>query len=429
MQHIFFLGYAGYTICMQITHKNLNTFLAHVCLIYGCGSYFSSQDEPGSYSSTSEIVAPTYSIHQMKNLTDPNLPLSTKGQWIVNRSGKRLKLKSVNWYGASDAYHIVMGLDRAPIYTIIEQIKKIGFNSVRLPFSNEMLYQDNAVPSRHLLKNPNLFGKIPLQVFDEVITALSNHGLFVILNNHTTTAKWCCSGDDGNGLWVGEKQSSLKWMSDWEFLIDRYKYNPMVVGADLRNEIRDERNHQANWGKGGPFDFHRVTEELGNRLLAINPKLLIIVEGLHFSSNFSNYEHTPIQLIYPKRIVFSPHLYAWSTLPNGKRVGSYTNYSEFAGAIANMLKPLYKNGKPIAPIWFGEWGYSHVDLANAEHFPFFMHRFLTETGFDWAWWPLNVGPKPDSEDYESWGLLTDNWHSIKKDDLRLKKIKDLIQVQ
>ena len=412
---------------MQRVQRIIRAALLPVFVTAGCHEYDSASDDSKHHSSTNQIVVEAYQASLLNSQKYFDLPLSTNGPHIVDRLGHRVKLMSVNWYGASDAYHVVMGLDKAPLRTIVEQIKKIGFNSVRLPFSNEMLYQFDQVPSKHLSENQWLIGKTPLEVFDEVISALTEQGLLVILNNHTTTSKWCCSGDDGNGLWVNHEQSSLKWMQDWEFLIERYKQNPMLVGADLRNEVRDDHEFKANWGRGGPFDFHRVSEELGNRLLNINPDLLLVFEGLHFSTNFLGFDHTPIQLIYPNKLIFSPHLYAWSTLPNGKNFSSYENYHDFSFAVNHMLKPLMdQNDRPRAPIWFGEWGYSRKDLRSSSLFPHFMHQFLRESGFDWSWWPLNVGFKPDSDEYESWGLLDDNWQGLKRDDPRIKKIMELI---
>ncbi|NRA45705.1 MAG: cellulase family glycosylhydrolase [Oligoflexales bacterium] len=405
---------------------NLGPVFALAFLLAGCGGYFDSQQDSKHSEFQGKIDADAYQVSFLKPLEGLDLPLATKGQWIVDKMGKRLKLSSVNWYGASDAYHVVMGLNKAPIDSIISQIKKIGFNSVRLPFSNEMLHEEGPVSFEHLTKNPQLRGMSPLEIFDAVISALTNKGLLVILNNHTTIGKWCCNGNDGNGLWMNKQQSTLKWMHDWEFLIERYQQNPMVIGADLRNEVRDDDPYKANWGKGGPFDFHRVSEELGNRLLGINPDLLIVIEGLHFSTNFSSFDYTPIQLIYPNRVVFSPHIYSWSTLPGKKSFGAYRDYESFAATVNVMLKPLFKNGKPTAPIWFGEWGYSQDSLRANDTFPRFIHRFLEEHDLDWSWWPLNVGQKPASNDYESWGLLEDNWQQVKENDPRIAKIKELI---
>lgn len=66
-------------------------------------------------------------------------PLSTQGRHVVDRHGKRFKLAGVNWYGASDAYHVVGGLDVQSLPQICAAVRELGFSVVRLPFSNEML--------------------------------------------------------------------------------------------------------------------------------------------------------------------------------------------------------------------------------------------------------------------------------------------------
>ena len=120
------------------------------------------------------------------------LPLTTANGYIIDQMGNRLRLQSVNWYGASDADNIVMGLDINSVSNIAALIKSIGFNSVRLPFSNQMLHQPDPVATDRqtdrLTGNPYLSGKSPLEVFDTVVEALAEEGLLVILNNHTTTS-------------------------------------------------------------------------------------------------------------------------------------------------------------------------------------------------------------------------------------------------
>lgn len=67
----------------------------------------------------------------------------------------------------------------------------MGFNVVRLPFSNEMLSLQH-VP-KHAIDyklNPTLIDKTPLEVYDEVIDCLGIHGVTVVLNNHTTVGMW-----------------------------------------------------------------------------------------------------------------------------------------------------------------------------------------------------------------------------------------------
>ena len=69
----------------------------------------------------------------------PAVPLHTRSRWILDAKEERLKLASANWYGAESPDFVVAGLDRAALETIARQIRSGGFNSVRLPWSNELV--------------------------------------------------------------------------------------------------------------------------------------------------------------------------------------------------------------------------------------------------------------------------------------------------
>ena len=87
-------------------------------------------------------------------------PLRTRGRNIVNKQGERFKLCGVNWYGASDALHVVGGLADRSLSGICAAIAEMGFNVVRLPFSNQMLHA-NVVPEGAISPslNPSLLEK------------------------------------------------------------------------------------------------------------------------------------------------------------------------------------------------------------------------------------------------------------------------------
>ncbi|HXI59863.1 MAG TPA: hypothetical protein VNO55_27535, partial [Polyangia bacterium] len=78
-------------------------------------------------------------------VADGALPLSTCGRWLVDAQGRRVKLAGVNWYGANDVKLVVGGLDKVSLASVAGKIRELGFNSVRLPFSNEMLHSTAAV--------------------------------------------------------------------------------------------------------------------------------------------------------------------------------------------------------------------------------------------------------------------------------------------
>lgn len=357
-----------------------------------------------------------------KSKANQGLPLKIKGRWIYAATGERVKLASVNWYGASDAYHVPMGLDKNSVAGIADLIKSMGFNSVRLPFSNEMLSIKEKVPQKYVSADSSLFNLTPLQVFDQIVKTLAAKEIFIILNNHTSIGKWCCKDNDDNGLWYNKQQSPSQWMADWQMLIERYKSNPWIIGADLRNEIRKDGGIKPSWGDQRKQDFHAISQRLGNKLLKIAPNLFIIVEGLEYSSDFRAVRTLQITLDTPNRVIYSPHSYQWFRTGVGTTLNQIESYDEFKSILDTLWGFISELPEP-RPIWISEWGISPKANNNfSRHFP----RYLKEKDFGWAWWPLNVGRKPKSKKNETWGIVDPSWSKARANDHRIAMLKSLM---
>lgn len=297
----------------------------------------------------------------------PGRPLTTANGYIIDQMGNRLRLQSVNWYGASDTDNIVMGLDINSVSSIAALIKSISSNSVRLPFSNQMLHQPDPVATDRLTGNPHLLGKSPLEVFDAVVEALAEEGLLVIPNNHTTTRTWCCNYDN-NALWFSPGQTEDEWISDWAPLIQRYRHIPQVVGADLRNEVRPG----PIGGRGTTSIGLGLAEATGNHLLSLNSDLLIVVEGINYAADLRQVATRPIDLSRPEQLVYSPHVYSWFQGIDGRSLGAHS-YEELCQALDvawGDLGPIPKGdgngnlpteaGQPF-PLWISEMGVRPID--------------------------------------------------------------------
>src|SRR5579871_2467233 len=102
-----------------------------VALALGCSSAGPSDRPDAPAPPDAPAALPDGAMHAL-----PALPLATSSRWIVDATGARFKLVSVNWYGAESADFVVGGLDRAPVAAIAARIRALGFNSVRLPWSN-----------------------------------------------------------------------------------------------------------------------------------------------------------------------------------------------------------------------------------------------------------------------------------------------------
>jgi endoglucanase len=134
------------------------------------------------------------------------------------------------------------------------------------------------------------------------LRALADAHIMVILDNHVSRADWCCNDTDGNGLWYNAEYPEFKWLKDWQTIVRRYKTERWVVGADLRNELRNG----AAWGGTNPkLDWHAEAGRGGNAVLAANPLLLIMVEGPEYSTNFPGFDKLLVRLNIANRLVYS----------------------------------------------------------------------------------------------------------------------------
>lgn len=82
---------------------------------------------------------------------------------------------------------------------------KFKMNVIRLTYSLQLIFDNNVIDKKYLKANPELIGKTALEIFDITVKTLTDVGLMVFLNNHNSTSQWCCSNDDGDGLWWSRK--------------------------------------------------------------------------------------------------------------------------------------------------------------------------------------------------------------------------------
>jgi hypothetical protein len=384
-------------------------------------------------------------------------PLSTSGRWIVDSGGQRFKLKSVNWWGASDRKQVVGGLDQQSISHIVGLIKEWGFNSVRLPFSNQMIHDSKPVQIDAIAANPQWMGMTPLQVYDQTVKSLTDAGIAVVLNNHTTTSEWCCNYDY-NGLWHHQSvfygvynQTKEMWQNDWVFMANRYRDNPAVVGADLRNEVRTARladtylPNWPNWGLGGDNDWHKAAENAGNAIHQINPNLLIVVEGINwrgivklfhcmpdvwagFRPVLAPVRDLPVRLNVSNKLVYSAHQYAFTGprhTGDRKTSGTFSTYSEldvqsWKSTTESEWGFVLESGRTYtAPVWLSEFGAPPGD-GNPQGQAWFgrLTDYLVLNDIDFAFWPLNGN--------DSWGLVSSDWSQIQNKDWRYPHLRKLL---
>ena len=349
-------------------------------------------------------------------------PLSTKGRFIVDAHGHRVRLAGVNWYGASEDLGVPAGLDRTDRNTLARLIAAQGFNCVRFPFSVWMLGQTAPVPQQYLKANPDLHGKTPLEVYDACVKALTDAGLIVILNCHLLDFGWCCANDDTNGLWFNDRWPIAKFPAAWQNIARRYASNPLVAAMDIKNEPRHAtvggNAMGPAWGTAVETDFAAMYTLVGNLIHQVNPNLLIICEGLNYAGDLTGVASHRVQLAQPGKVVYSMHDYSWCGHPGNQSQAAYSAQMHTNGG--------YILTEGIAPLLVGEFGDDAAGLSapgGGGTWWANLQAWLKQYDVDWCWWALNpthgqsCAPGTNTIQYywgapEPYGLLTLDWTSV-----------------
>lgn len=353
------------------------------------------------------------------------VPLRTRGRFVVDAAGERFKLHSVNWYGASDELFVPGGLEVRHRADIARTIRRLGFNSVRLPYADELVLT-NPVIAPHLVRaNPDLAGLRALDVFEAVVAALTDAGLAVIVNNHITTATWCCGANPCDSGWANDhlgglcaiRQTEEDWIRNWEVVMDRLRGNPLVIGVDLRNEVR------GLWGTMPWARWAAAAERCGDRLLAMNPDWLVVVEGTESANDVSGAARRPVKLSVPDRLVYSAHVYAWSGWGSWGGRFAQRGYGSFVRTMRRNW--LYLLEQDVAPVWVGELGASrHPSVGGARYWRH-LWRLLKEVDADFGYWAINPN-KAYQSTVETYSLVEADWETPVLD-YRMKDMVELMQ--
>lgn len=323
----------------------------------------------------------------------PAMPLRTEGRFIVDADGRRVKLAGYNWNDGEGPMFTMSGLASQHRDDIAARLAQLGFNTIRLVWSNQLVQQDPVVRAELLAANPDLVGKTALDIMDAVVESLGRHGLMVVMNNHISDAIHCCKSDDDNTLWYNERFPESAWINDWETIAARYRGFPNVIGADLRNEPR----LFAYWGPdaGSELDWAAAAERAGNAVLSIAPDWLIFVEGVNYAQDLGNVARRPLELKKRNRLVYSVHDYPWFF--------SDESPEEMKARWEKNWAFIFKDQGSATPVWIGEFGLCNTcyndNGRNQLWFETFTD-FIRDNDLDWCWWVLHEGDTP-----YGWGIF------------------------
>jgi endoglucanase len=390
-----------------------------VFLTAACGPIFTSAStSPPAPTATPAAAAPApvdQTAIKAKEAELANLNyLHTDGTKIVDSKGKEVRLTGVNWFGAETGVLAPHGLWDRNYKDMLDQIVEMGFNTIRLPYSNELLDVTQKPPEGiDYYKNTDLKDLNGIQILDKIITEAGKRNLKVILDQHRPDTL------GQSDMWYSDDLTEAQWISDWKFLAQRYYGNDTVVGADLHNEPSGD----ATWGTDDPkTDWRLAAERAGNAVLSVNPDWLILVEGIAKSEDdFGNIldwywqggslqfaRVAPVRLDVPNRVVYSPHDYGPSVYEQG-----WFHDADFPKNLPDVWDHhwSYLVTQNIAPVLVGEFGGDTFGADTTEGvWQSTLLKFIKDNNMSYTYWAFN-GNSADTG-----GLLdAKDWNKVNTD--------------
>ena len=325
----------------------------------------------------------------------------TQGSAIVDANGRAVRLTGLSWFGFETSNFAPHGLWQRSMTAMLDQVRTLGYNVIRVPWCNQMLDAGSTPNGIDFAQNPDLRGLTAVEVLDRFIAAARARGLKVILDRHRPDAR------GQSELWYTSAYDEERWIRDWVTLARRYRDDPTVIGVDLHNEPHGA----ATWGDGNlATDWRLAAERAGNAVLAVNPDLLIVVEGIEryagtsywWGGNLRGARTAPVRLTVPGRVVYSPHDY-----PSSVFAQAWFGAADYPANLPRVWGDAwgYLAVEGLAPVWIGEFG-TRLATTSDRQWLNGMVSYVRANNLSFAYWCLN----PNSGD--TGGILQDDWQTV-----------------
>jgi aryl-phospho-beta-D-glucosidase BglC (GH1 family) len=329
--------------------------------------------------------------------------LKASGGHLVHEDGTPYRLKSVAWYGFENVL-MGLGLESRPYRTVtvdgvvyeglLDQVASLGFNCMRITLCEDVTWPGRKMADSYTMSgiyNPDFLlpGVTPsanntsadvittIEVLDKVVAYCKKLGLRIFFDMHCSSpnsdnergfiGKWYTTMDPGDlgdtaGL-AAEPRSEAQLIAAWEFLAQHYLNEPTVCGFDLVNEP-----YACTWDDDPLTGWPAAAERIATDIQAINPNVLIIVEGIKskgdvpfagkaytswsvYAQDLAGVATRPVKIPIQEKLVYSPHEYTQA----GQ---DWLSDADFPANMPIVWDAFWgfipKQG--IAPILIGEWG-------------------------------------------------------------------------
>ncbi|KAK1461618.1 hypothetical protein CMEL01_14572 [Colletotrichum melonis] len=398
-------------------------------------------------------------LPQARQTSWPNGPLVTNGRWAVDAAGNHIQFAGTNWPGHGEVM-VPEGLQFLSVEGVVSKIKSIGMNAIRLTYAIELVDQiyandgkdidiktafinglgetnGTAVLAQVLANNPSFTeATTRLEVYDAIAAECAKQEVYILLDNHMSTGKWCCSGNDGNTWWGDREFDAAKWVRGLTYMANHGKSWTALVAMSLRNELREATDNAElvaasyNWQ-----DWYKYIQEGTNAINGANPGLLIFLSGL-------NYDTTVAPVFRGTALTPGNGTFQLSDFEGyaDKLVLEIHNYEGSIGSCASLSNNLYTKGfqamnasDPVTvnvfPVALTEFGFNMNDNTYLNTYSTCLASYLPQIQGSFFIWVL-VGSyyiRQGTQNFEeSWGLLNADWSEWRNPNYIEQQLKPMV---
>ena len=246
-------------------------------------------------------------------------------------------------------------------------LKECGVNYIRIPFNYRLFIDDN---------NTDEFKEEGFLYFDHLLSLCNKYEIFAMLDLHTSPGAqnpdWHSDNSYGVPLFWEYQALRRQVTQLWKAIASRYSEEPYLMGYDLLNEPA-----MAKWPMLNEF-----YEETIAAIREVDQNHVIILEGDHFSMDFSGLKHFD-----DKQLALGFHYYPTVWYPDllDPNMDRTLRKQQIADGLDHLLNI---RDQFNCPAFCGEFGYG-IDCGEPE----FTRNLLEDTldlmeerEMDWVLW-------------------------------------------
>ena len=353
----------------------------------------------------------------MMQKTLPAVPLAARGPDLrkplnfrgtrgrLYADGRQFTIKGLNWFGSEGGNVPPGGLQAHPASWYMQFMASRGFNAIRFLFNHENMLLDRPLDQVAMYGAQLLAGASYSQMFLRMAQEAADQHLLVMMAAHRLRPDaW-----PGDGLWYDGRLTEADVLDSWTKVANTLCTQWNVFAVDLMNEP-----HAASWGTGNrATDWNSAAERIGNHILRLCPRLLIMVEGVGYKpgapgsgqlqgwwwgENLWGAKTARVTISDMSKLVYSPHTYGPSVY-----MQDYFKSWDFPNNMPGIWDSHFGFVQQAtgAPVVIGEYGGMYDGKDKQWQDKFFQYINSKQMGS--FYFALN----PDSDD--TGGILLKDW--------------------